>query len=175
MTTTPGGFPTRPLRDAFGPTIQNRYPVRSPAYELDGEIIGNLMMAQIAGMGLTAVLAWLVVKIQSGSPTQTIISRDEAWNAEANTSGENSPPNVVRVSAGVLDITYPAQLPDWSGVDRPVAFKGGVAAYLDDNASPLFARVVPDQPYTSHVRVRGWLITGSSQTPTDGTLLIGLV
>jgi hypothetical protein len=169
------GFPTRSLRDAFGPTIINRYPVRSPQYELDGAVIGNLMMAQLTGAGLTAVLAWLVVKIQSSGTTAAIISRDEAWNIEAEISGEFSPPNVVRASAGVLDITYPAQVPDYTDTPVPLTFKGGVAAYLDDNANPLLARVVPDQPYSSHVRVRGWLISGSSQTPTDGTLLIGLV
>lgn len=171
----PSGFPIRPLRAAFGPTIKNRYQVRNPEYELDGAVIGNLMFAQIVGSGLTAVLVWLVVKIQSSGTTAQLISRDESWNIDAQVSGDYSPPSVVRASAGVLDITYPAQVPDWTTVGKSLTFKGGVALYQDDNANPLIARVVPDAPNSSHVRVRGWLVSGSSQTPTDGTLLIGLV
>lgn len=171
----PIGFPLRPLRDAFGPLIKNRYPVRSPEYELDGALIGNLLMAQVVGAGLTAALLWMLVKIQSGAPHETLLWRDEAWNPTALSTGAYAPPGLVRASAGVVDITYPAQVPDWQGTLRNLTLSGGVAAYVDDNANPLFARVVPDAVPSSHVKVRAWLIGAGSVTPTDGTLLIGLV
>jgi len=176
----PIGFPLRPLRDAFGPQIQNRYPVRNPKYETDGETIGNMMFGQIVGSGLTAALVWLVIKT-TATPSITLISRDEAWNIYANVAGEYAPPTVTRTSAGVIDITYPAQVPDFKGVPRALTFKGGGAFYLDDDAThPLIARVIPDMSggtpaFSSHVKVRGWQLNGAAQNPLDGTFLIGLV
>jgi hypothetical protein len=176
----PIGFPLRPLRDAFGPSLKNRYPVRNPAYETDGEVTGNLLFDQIAGMGLTAVIAWLVVKTTT-APTCVLLSRQEAWNTLAQSTGAYAPPDVVRASAGVIDITYPAQVPDYKGVLRTLTFSGGVALYLDDSAAfPLVGRVIPDMSgglpaFSSHVKVRGWQLNGAAQNPLDGVFLIGLV
>ncbi len=176
----PIGFPLRPLRDAFGPMIKNRYPVRNPEYELDGEILGNLLLAQVAGMGLVSLLAILVIKTTT-TPSATLLSRAEAWNPLAQTTGPYAAPNVVLASPGVIDITYPTQVPDFKGVLRAITFQGGVALFMDDDAAhPLIARVIPDMSGglpapSSHVKVRGWQLNGAAQNPLDGTFLIGLV
>jgi len=168
------GFPVRPRRLDFGPKLKNRKPIRNPEYEVAAELLGGLAFGQLAGAGQTAFLAVLLVKIQSGAPTASIIDRSEAWNPDRKTTGGFAAPLVTRVSAGVLDISYASEVPDWDDVSRPLSFKGGFANYIDDNTNVLFARVIPTDPNTSAVRVRGWQITGSSQNVLDGTLLIGL-
>lgn len=123
-----------------------------------------------------AVLAQLtVVTAAGGGGSATILERAEAWNPRFETTGLYVPPTVTRVSAGVFDIAYAANLPDWTGEVQPVEFTGGEASYLDNTSTVLMARVIPTSPKTSTVRVRGWLISGSSQTPTDGTFLVRLI
>lgn len=170
------GFPRRPPRQEFGPEPKNRYPIRNPEKELDGETIGRLLFHQLAGSGLVVPLAWLTVLTSAGGGgTATLLARDEAWNPRYETTGVYAEPDVTRVSAGVFDIEYAANLPDWSGENQPVEFKGGIALYLDDTSTVMMARVIPESPNSSKVRVRGWVISGSSQTATDGTFLVGLL
>lgn len=168
------GFPTRPTRTDFGPALKNRKPVRNPEYEVDAQLLGGMLFGQVAGMGMTAFLAFLIVKIQSTGTTAAVLDRWEAWNPDRKTAAAFAPPLVTRVSAGVVDISYASDLPDWDNVSRPVAFKGGLAAYLDDNTNIYVARVIPQTPNNSVVRVRGHQLVGAAQTALDGTFLVGL-
>lgn len=168
------GFPLRVRRSDMGPKLLNRKPVRDPRYQVHADLLGGLLFGQVAGMNLTCLLAVLLVRIQSSAPTATILERHEAWNPEGFSTGDYADPLVTRASAGVLDISYATQVPDWDNQDRDLVFKGGFVNYIDDNTNLLTGRVIPTSPVSSVVRVRGWHVTGSSQNAADGTLLVGL-
>lgn len=169
------GFPRRAPRQEFGPEPQNRYPVRNPNFEMDAETIGRLLLSTVAGSGLMVALAMVdVVTAAASGGSATVLERHESWNPYYKTAAPFTAPAVTRVSAGVFDIEYPANLPDYSGSLQPVEFAGGVAAYLDNTSTVLMARVIPNAPRSSKVRVRGWLLSGSSQTATDGTFRVWL-
>jgi hypothetical protein len=168
-------YPRKTDRSDFGPEPKNRWPVRSPQYELDAETVGRLMFFQLAGLSMAAGCAQLVVRTTAaGGGSATLLSRYEGWNPRQVVTGFYTPPQVTRVSAGVFDIEYAASVPDFQDVLTALEFTGGEASYTDDTSTLLVARVVPTPVPSSKVRVRGWLVSGSSQTPTDGTFLVTL-
>jgi hypothetical protein len=138
---------------------------------LDAETVGRLMLDQIAGLGLTAFLAKLVVTITS-TPSAVLVERLEAWNVYGATTGDYAPPVIARLSAGVFTITYPSEVVNTFGVSTPLVFRDGLASYRATGVTtPLHARVEPTNPASSIVTVRGW---NDSDVPTDGTFAVWL-
>jgi hypothetical protein len=164
------GFPTRPVRDAFGPDPVNQYPVRDPNKELDGETIGRLMMHQLSGMGQTVDLADLIFV---GS-TQAISYRSEAWNPKRVTIAPFANPGIVRSSAGLYVVTYEEEYPDHKGTAQPCIFRGGTVTVLDNDGARWSWRVVPSNPFSSVVTVYTWKDIAGTWTATDCTLLLTL-
>lgn len=60
------GFPTRPTRNGFGPSLQDEYPLVDPTKEVGASAL-NLAFWQLAGVGLTAPLALLHCTVNGGS------------------------------------------------------------------------------------------------------------
>lgn len=102
------GFPIRPTRSSFGPTPVDRYPVRDPARELAADV-GDLMMWQIAGLGVVAPVAWALVELAIG-PTVSLIASAEAWD-----SAGASLPTVSRSGVGAYQVSYAATVTDKDG------------------------------------------------------------
>lgn len=164
------GFPTRPVRDAFGPEPVNAYPVRDPNKELDGETVGRLMLHQLSGVGQTVDLADLVFV----GATQVINYRSEAWNPKRQTIAPYAPPGISRTSAGLYVVTYASTYPDHKGDAQPTIFRGGTVTVLDDDASRWSWRVVPTSPFGPSVKVYTWKDIAGVWTATDCTLLLAL-
>jgi len=124
------GFPTRPLRPAFGPEPKNRFPVRDPERELDGETVGKLMMHQITGSGLTVPRAWFVLNGLAVTPV--LLSRAEAWNPKGVTDVDFPAPVVARTAQGIFTVTYAATFKDETGVAMTLDLIAAVAHPYED-------------------------------------------
>ena len=120
------GFPNRASRADYGPEPVNAHPVVDPARELDGETVGRLMFHQLAGLGVTAVVAWLLTPGTGATPA--ITARAEAWNPNAETGAPYTAPVVTRTGAGEYTIDYPATQPDNTGTLYALNFKAARAA-----------------------------------------------
>ncbi|MFZ5896801.1 MAG: hypothetical protein ACOY0T_37440 [Myxococcota bacterium] len=166
------GFPIRPLRDDFGPEPRNRAPVRNAEFELDGETVGRLMFHQLTGTGLLVDLAELALNLSSSGAS--ILSRKEAWNVRGANSGAFAPPTLERTALGVWTITYPSEVPDWSGRGAPLVFNGGSAECLVDDEAVYRARVIPTSPPSSVVTLRCWVFYAGAFVPSEGQYLVVL-
>ena len=116
------GYPARIIRSDLGGEYQDTAPVRDDTKQISADIT-NLAFRQMVGVNLTADLAWLIVDIDSLS----VISRAEAWNPEAGTTGTYAAPVVTDEGGGLYNITYSNDYPDANGDDVPVNFRGAFA------------------------------------------------
>lgn len=114
------GFPNKPSRTDFGPEYENEFPVRNPKREM-GEDIVNLLMWQVAGAGVVAPKAVLVVS-HSGS---TVTTTHQLLAFDPNSSV--SPIPWVDAGTGQYAFTFADKYPDQNGNDQNLDLKAGIA------------------------------------------------
>jgi len=121
------GFPARIARSSLGPTLQNRYPIKDPRFDI-GEEAFNLAWWQIAGMNAVSPRGFLVVDgltdagVSVNPPVTTY--QAFAWDPE------NAMPKIqwTRSGTGIYTFSLPdTQYPDEQGNLITVEFLGGVA------------------------------------------------
>lgn len=173
----PNGFPKRPPRQDFGPVPADRYPQGDPKYGL-GADIGALILHQVAGSGLMVPLVLIqIVTSAAGGGTATILTRREAWNPYLATTGDYAPPGVSRTGVGEGSITYPANIPDHTGVAQPVVFSWGFGLSLDASHNFATCRVFPSSPAPSSVVTFKHVCyddTANDMIAQDGTIVVAL-
>lgn len=110
------GWPARPNRTAFGGTYVDSRPVRDKTKEVSAKI-GNLSFWQIAGMGVTAPLAWAIVN-SSGN----VVAHAEAWNP----NGDQQAPVFTSTGTGTGELEYASTYNDEEGNPIPTDLQGAV-------------------------------------------------
>lgn len=111
-------FPDRVSRSAFGPTPTNRGAIVDPERQLSAEI-GDLLFWQVAGVGLTADVAWCVV-----DDAGAFVVGAEAWDPRQ----DQADPATVRTGPGVYQVQYDPTVPDKDGTMRTLALRAAVAS-----------------------------------------------
>jgi hypothetical protein len=106
------GFPNRPSRSSFGPTLENAKPVRDPVRNPDADNF-NLAFFQIAGCGLVVPRAWAFIDGAAGA----LLKNAEAWNA----NNANPAPLFAKSATGVYTLTYLSTYPDDAGQTKVLA------------------------------------------------------
>jgi hypothetical protein len=170
----PNGFPTRQTRDDFGPEPENRFPVRDPTKEMDGETTGRLMMTSLGALG--QMLHRAALKFDGA--TATVVDRWEAWNPKRISGAPFAPPGITRHSAGVYTIAYAASYPDHTGVTQPLVWSGG--GYCDVlviDGAPWTWKLEPIVGALSSMKLHLWKWTFAGSwlaTPTDSLCFVVL-
>lgn len=150
------GFPIRPDRLAFGPKPQNRFEVRDSAKELDGPTIGDLMMWQIAGVGVVVARAVAIIALDaSGVPS--LYAHAEAWNP----NGTAAAPTLTDNGNGSYKLSYGTAYGDKDSTSQALALEGA-AAFPQTTDDYRGAAEVQSNGYEVEVRVRN-----SAGTLTD--------
>lgn len=149
------GFPTRPARATFGPKPVNRFAVRDPERELDGPTIGDLMMWQLAGVGVTCPVAWAYISVD-GAGVPTITSSGEAWDPDS-----ASVPGLTDNGNGSYKVTYAATYHDKDLNDVTTNLIGAAAFVQSINDYRAVAQV---QANRREVEVR---VRNAAGAPTD--------
>jgi hypothetical protein len=90
----------------------NRFPVRNPQHELDGPTIGDLIMWQIAGMGVVSPVTFALLTIAAG-PSLTLTASGEAWDPDA-----GSIPTIAYVGVGTYTVQYATTYPDKDAITQ---------------------------------------------------------
>lgn len=121
------GFPTRPSRDAFGPTYEDERPVRNPKREL-GSAIGNLMFWQLAGAGIVAPMGVIQVAVTGG--VATTVYQALAFDPK----GQLALLTWINDATGQYTITFASTYPDETGTARPFAVRFGDASVIEGTA-----------------------------------------
>lgn len=165
----PNGFPTRPLREDFGPEPENRYPVRHPAKEFDGETTGRLMFHQLSGLGQMTHLCEVLF-----DSAGNVSYRSECWNPKRITGAPFLPPAVTVNGVGHYTVTYAVEYPDHTGVMQPVVFRGGYVDVHGDATGVYAWRVIPQAPFSSIVDVRVYKFSGGAWVATAASQLVVL-
>jgi hypothetical protein len=165
----PNGFPTRPLREAFGPEPENQYPVRHPAKEFDGETTGRLMFHQLSGLGQVNDLSEVLF-----DSAGNVSYRSECWNPKRLTGAPYLPPVVTALGVGHYSIQYAVEYPDHTGTLQPVVFRGGYVNVHGDAAGVYSTRVLPEAPYSARVEVWVYKWSGAAWVATAATQLVVL-
>jgi hypothetical protein len=115
------GFPKRPLRSAFGPKLEDAYPVENPntqrgASSFNGELWNT------AGMGLVAARVGLIASWTGAA--FSIVHQAEAWNPE----GDQAHPVLARSALGRYSYTFAATYKDEDGVAVPTDIRAARAS-----------------------------------------------
>jgi len=157
------GFPIRPGRAAFGPVPVNRYSVRDPERELDGPTVGDLMMWQIAGMGIVCPIAWVYISLD-GAGVPTITSSGEAWDPNSAYL-----PALTDNGNGSYKLTYAATYPDKDAVARTTNL---IAASAFVQSLTDFRSVAQVQANRREVEVRVFNAGGAATDPINEGVLV---
>lgn len=160
------GFPTRPDRDSFGPTVVNRAPVRDSRREWDASI-ANLIMHQCAGMGLVTPRTALVFLAQVGPVVQ---GRVESWNPNRENGAPYTDPTIDRTAAGNYLVTYPTPIPDEQGTDQAVSFTWALGIIA--NADPTVFRHAQAAVDAQTNRLRVCIFDGSNALVDGSTVVL---
>lgn len=104
------GFPNRPVRTLYGPTMVNTRPVRDRSREVDAATV-NLERWQLAGAGLMVPRAVILLD----GATASIVYRAEAWNPDAVVDATHPDPTVTKLTTGTYAVEYEATYPDHDG------------------------------------------------------------
>ena len=103
-----GGFPARPNRDAFGPTLEDEAPVENPKREIGADTF-NLSWWQVAGLGKVVPKAWLKCTVAGAAITTN--SQGLAFDPE----GALGVLTWVYVGVGSYTIEFASQYADEDG------------------------------------------------------------
>lgn len=164
------GFPTRPDRAAFGPTLLDASPVRDPTRQLGAGRL-NLDAHQVAGLGL--VSPRVMIRLTIDGTTPVLISRAEVWNPEGLTSGDQVDPVLVGISTGRCTISYPTQISDELGEPVGIGFVWGMGLHGDDPPTVLkHIRVAPIVATPSIVTVTAFDAAGALEDGVDATVFL---
>lgn len=156
------GFPRRPSRATFGPTLVNQAKVRDPTKEI-GSATFNLSWWQLAACSLQVPLAWVLVESDG-----TRLSSGEVWNP--NGSGALRP-TVARTGLGVYTVTYAAQYDDESGTPQSLAMLGGhVTVQAGAGATDISGVVEMTSVVVATIR----LTTKTADAAADGRFMLDL-
>jgi hypothetical protein len=110
------GFPLRPSRNAFGPKMVDAGEQIRPDTDVGARQF-NLSWWQLAGVGITAPLAWVFV-----SGAGVLSASGEAWNPNADPTLR---PVVARTGTGVYTVTYETTYDDEDGTPQPLTLVSG--------------------------------------------------
>jgi len=164
------GAPLRPVRADYGPEPENRFPVREPAKDFDGETMGRLMLHELAASAQVRALAVLLIAADG-----SLLYRWESWNVDRKTTGDFAPPVIDVSTPGDVVIEYDANLPDRLGDGQPVVFRGGSANVQSADKAYAQPAVLPTDPLTSTVTVRcQYFDSGAFVAGLDAPLLVAL-
>jgi hypothetical protein len=123
------GFPNRPSRSSFGPTLFNVRSIKRPDKELDAGNV-NLAFWQAAGAGRTSPLAL----IGYNGTTEARVFQALAWDS----NGSLAPIPAVKDGTGAYTFTFASTYKDEGG--RDVAFQPVAAmAFVQGGASQVQA------------------------------------
>lgn len=161
-----GGFPARPDRDSFGPTVENTSPVRDARKQWDASI-ANLIMHQTAGLGLVCPRTALVFTAQVGP---VVVGRVEAWNPKRLSTGAYADPGITRTAQGNYLVTYATPVPDETGADQAVGFTW--AQGIIANADPTVFRVAQAAVDAQTNRLRVCIYDGSNALVDGSTVVL---
>lgn len=100
---TYGGWPTRLLRAALGPVLQNPRAVEHVEYEVDAAHL-ELWKHLSIGCGLSSARVSCLAKWDTGSSAFIIAHQSEAWNPRAALAH----PALARTGTGVYTYTFPS-------------------------------------------------------------------
>lgn len=100
------GWPNRPSRTGFGPTLVNPKPLTNPKTQADADAF-NLAFWQLAGMGLVMPKAWAYCSGANGS----VLQHAEVWNPNR----DQPVPVGARSATGQYTLTYLGTYPDEKG------------------------------------------------------------
>lgn len=148
------GFPNRPGRGNFGPTMRNARPVVDPSRELGANAI-NLAWWQLAGAGRVLPMALLILNTDG-----TLLHQALAFDPRA----KLDPIPTARSSAGVYTVTFASSYADEGGIQRSFIPRAAMAA-PQGAAAGLFVR-------TSVVGQVVQLSSLNGATPTDARILL---
>lgn len=123
------GFPARPDRNAFGPTMVNQGAVRDPERHLDASA-WNLMAWQVAGIGLLAPRAMIYFTL---AVSPILKGRAEAWNPLRLTTGSYADPVFTVNGTGDISVAWPSSVPDENGAAQSLAFFYALAFPVNAN------------------------------------------
>lgn len=160
------GWPLRPDRDTFGPTVVNRSPVRDATREWDAAI-ANLVMHQCAGMGLVSPRTALVFSAQVGP---VVLARAEAWNPKRQSAAPFTDPGISRTGAGNYLVTYTTPIPDEAGVDQAVSFSWALPIIA--NADPTVFRHPQAAVDAQTNRIRVCIYDGANALVDGSTVVL---
>jgi len=143
------GSPLRPDRASFGPTVVNTTPVRDRTRQI-GADIANLIMWQLAGMGLTGPRSVLHFTAQVGP---LLLGRAESWNPERLSVGAHADPTITRTAAGNYLVSYPTPVPDENGDEQVISFSWAHAFVVNSNPLVLKHAQAAVEASTNQLRV----------------------
>ena len=142
------GFPNRPIRDNFGPTLEDTFPVTNPKKEI-GAGSFNLGWWQLAGTGLVVPRAVLFVDVVAAT-SATTIAQMIAWDPNQ----ELAFLSWTYVGTGNYDLTFSTQYEDETGTLQTLVLKGGIVSVIDTTDEAAYqTRAVVTGPNTVTVRV----------------------
>lgn len=116
------GFPSRPPRDAFGSLRYTDDGIElDPDRTLSARVL-QLLAWQVAGLGMTADLAWALVEADG-----SLLAHGAVWNQPrkdgAGTVFAPPPaPSVAHPSLGVYELAWPTTVPNENGEALAVGF-----------------------------------------------------
>ncbi len=112
------GFPTRPIRDSFGPTLENEAPVTNPKREI-GQNTFNLAWWQVAGMSQVCPRAVIKAEVSGG----VVTTQYQGLSFDPH----SSVPDIafVYISAGRYSFAFDSQYPDEQGTMINLSLIGG--------------------------------------------------
>lgn len=164
------GFPTRPDRGAFGPTLIDRSPVRDTEGQV-GASRFNLDAHQVAGLGLVSPRVMLRLTIDGTTPV--LISRAEVWNPKGLSTGDQVPPTLAGISTGRCTVSYPTTIADEEGDPIGIGFAWGCGIHGDDPPTVLqHIRVAPIAATPSIVTVTAFNAAGALEDGVDATVFL---
>lgn len=153
-------FPLRPLRSAFGPKLENAYPVENSNTQIgDGSF--NAAFWALAGLGL--VLPRVVVVAKWTGSSFTIFHQAEAWNPD----GAQAHPVLARSATGRYSYTFASTYLDEDGVAQDTVLRAARCTAGDDNggSSPRrgYAWILSGTPLVVNFRVDNDALVGQDE------------
>jgi hypothetical protein len=152
------GFPNRPTRTTFGPTLEDARPVTNPQRELGADVM-NLAFWQLAGAG--AVLPMAIVVYNGATPA--ILYQALAFDPKSLLGNITS----VKNGAGDYRFTFASSYPDENG--NATSFTPSAAmAFVQGSAAQVAAVATLNG---QHVDVT---VQNGAGTPTDATIIVAV-